>query len=58
MLESAKGNIFGRIILFDFLYGAEDGSELHPSMNLITYCNILRRWSSSQWTELLSKYIF
>ena len=57
-LESKKGNYFYENFITDFLYGAEDGSELHPSMDEITYHNILRSWTSSQWTAILSKYVF
>ena len=58
VLESAKGGYFSSDIITDFLYGAEDGSDLHPSMDEITYLNVLRSWTSSQWTDLLSKYVF
>ena len=56
-LEGSKGDYFSGDIINDFLYGAEDGSELHPSMDEITYYNVLRSWTSSQWTTLLSKYV-
>jgi len=57
VVEGSKGGHFSRDIISDFLYGAEDGSELHPSMDEIRYYNILRSWTSSQWTTLLSKYV-
>ena len=56
-LESEKGDYFSNTIICDFLYGAEDGSELHPSMDRMRYSNILRSWTSSQWTALLSEYV-
>lgn len=56
-LESAKGDTFSGTIITDFLYGAQDGSELHGSMDEIKYYNILRSWTSDQWTALLSKYM-
>ena len=54
-LESSKGGHFSENVITDVLYGAEDGSELHPSMDKITIYNILRTWTSSQWGALLSK---
>lgn len=57
-LESAKEETFSSTIITDLLYGAEDGSELHRSMDEITYYNILRGWTSSQWISLLSKYVY
>ena len=56
-LESSRGDFFSDAIINDFLYGAEDGSELQASMVGITDYNTLRSWTSSQWTELLS-YVF
>lgn len=57
-LESAKGDYFSHTIISDFLYGAEDGSELDRSMDEIRDHNILRSWTHSQWAALLSKYVF
>jgi len=57
-LETSKGDYFVSNIIDDFLYGTEDGSELHPSMDETKYYNTLRSWTSSQWTALLSKYVF
>lgn len=57
-LEDTKEGYFSTTIICDFLYGAEDGSELDPAMDEIMYYNILRSWTSSQWTALLSKYVF
>jgi Zn-dependent M16 (insulinase) family peptidase len=56
-LESSKGDVFSTTIIADFLYGAEDGSELPGSMDKMTHYNILHTWTSSQWTALLSKYV-
>ena len=55
ILETSKGGHFSKNIITDVLYGAEDGSELHSSMDEITIYNILRTWTSSQWGALLSK---
>jgi Zn-dependent M16 (insulinase) family peptidase len=56
-LESAKGDTFSGNIITDFLYGAEDGSELRPSMDEINYYSTLRSWTSDQWTKLLFKSV-
>ncbi|PBK77299.1 hypothetical protein ARMSODRAFT_874850 [Armillaria solidipes] len=55
-LESAKGDTFSTNIITDFLYGAEDGSELKDSMDEINQYNEIRSFSSKQWTDLLKKY--
>jgi len=55
-LESAKGDTFSGSVVSDFLYGAEDGSELKSSMDDISEYFILRKWDSKQWTDLLQKY--
>nr|GAT54909.1 predicted protein [Mycena chlorophos] len=55
-LESAKGDTFSGTIIADFLYGAEDGSDLEASLDEIRQYAALRTWSSGQWTELLQKY--
>ncbi|PPQ88654.1 hypothetical protein CVT25_010230 [Psilocybe cyanescens] len=55
-LESAKGDTFSNTIIYDVLYGAEDGSELQKSMDEINHYAQMRSWTSEQWTNLLSKY--
>ncbi|KZT72760.1 hypothetical protein DAEQUDRAFT_663389 [Daedalea quercina L-15889] len=55
-LESSKGETFSGNIIGDFLYGAEDGSDLKASMDDIAYFAELRTWSSDQWATLLKKY--
>ncbi|KAH9837131.1 Metalloenzyme, LuxS/M16 peptidase-like protein [Rhodofomes roseus] len=55
-LESAKGETFSGNVIGDFLYGAEDGSDLKASMDDIVYYAELRTWSSKQWTDLLRQY--
>jgi len=57
-LESSKGDTFSSTIIGDFLYGAPDGSELHPSMDEINQYSTLKAWSSRQWADLLQKYVF
>ncbi|KAJ8521451.1 hypothetical protein ONZ45_g1850 [Pleurotus djamor] len=55
-LESTKGDTFSTTIITDFLYGKEDGSDLHDSMDEINQYATLRKWTSDQWIGLLSKY--
>ncbi|RDB28821.1 hypothetical protein Hypma_015435 [Hypsizygus marmoreus] len=55
-LESAKGDTFSGTVITDFLYGAEDGSELKDSMDEIKQYAALRGWTSKEWTDLLEKY--
>lgn len=54
-IESSKGDAFSTIIITDFLYGKEDGSELRQALNEIDDYEILRKWSSKQWADLLKK---
>jgi Zn-dependent M16 (insulinase) family peptidase len=54
-LESAKGDTFSGTVITDFLYGAEDGSELGPSMDEMNQYAALRKWTSKEWTNLLQK---
>ena len=56
-LESAKGDTFSGTVITDVLYGAEDGSDLHSSMDEINQYNVLRRWTSSEWANLLQRYV-
>ncbi|KAJ7070954.1 Metalloenzyme, LuxS/M16 peptidase-like protein [Mycena amicta] len=55
-LESAKGDTFSGTVITDFLYGAEDGSELEASLDEIRQYAALRKWTSEEWTSLLQKY--
>lgn len=55
-IESSKGDAFSTTIIADFLYGKEDGSELPQALNEIDSYEILRKWSSKQWTDLLKKW--
>lgn len=54
-IESSKGDAFSKTIITDFLYGKEDGSELRQALNEIRGYEILGKWSSKQWTDLLKK---
>ncbi|KAJ6519911.1 Metalloenzyme, LuxS/M16 peptidase-like protein [Mycena sanguinolenta] len=55
-LESSKGDTFSSTVITDFLYGAEDGSELEASMDEINQFAEVRKWTSKQWTDLIQKY--
>ncbi|KAJ7254026.1 Metalloenzyme, LuxS/M16 peptidase-like protein [Mycena haematopus] len=55
-LESSKGDAFSSTVITDFLYGAEDGSELEASMDEINQFAEVRKWTNKQWTDLLQKY--
>lgn len=54
-IESSKGDAFSTTIITDFLYGKEDGSELQQALNEIDDYDVLRKWSSKQWADLLKK---
>ncbi|KAK2461846.1 hypothetical protein APHAL10511_006309 [Amanita phalloides] len=56
-LESAKGDTFSGTIITDFLYGADDGSDLDASMDEINHYAQLRDWTDQQWTDLLRRYL-
>ena len=55
MVESSKGDAFSSTIITDFLYGKEDGSELFQSLNEMDRYEVLRKWSSERWADLLKK---
>ncbi|TFK30528.1 cytoplasmic protein [Coprinopsis marcescibilis] len=55
-LESTKGNTFSGNIITDVIYGAEDGSELGPSMDEISQYEELRHWTNEQWISILKTY--
>ncbi|KAJ4001026.1 Metalloenzyme, LuxS/M16 peptidase-like protein [Lentinula boryana] len=55
-LESAKGDTFSGNVITDHIYGAEDGSELGPSMAEFETYAAVKEWTSIQWTGLLQKY--
>lgn len=57
-LESSKADTFANPVITDFLYGAEDGSELGPSLQEIERYAQLRKWTSQNWTDLLKKYVY
>ena len=57
-LESSQGDTFSGNVITDALYGAEDGSNLAPSMDEIKMFVELKQWTSQQWADLLRKSVF
>ncbi|KAI0036602.1 Metalloenzyme, LuxS/M16 peptidase-like protein [Vararia minispora EC-137] len=55
-LESSGGDNFSHAMITDFLYGREDGSDIEPVLNESRLNEQLRKWTSEQWVELLTKY--
>ncbi|KIO08194.1 hypothetical protein M404DRAFT_134459 [Pisolithus tinctorius Marx 270] len=55
-LESSKGETLSGALITDFLYGALDGSDLPDALDEMKYYNVLRTWSSKDWSNLLNKY--
>ncbi|KAH8102439.1 Metalloenzyme, LuxS/M16 peptidase-like protein [Cristinia sonorae] len=55
-VESSKGDTFSTTVIGEFLYGAEDGSELAPALDEISLYGELRKWSNEQWIALFKKY--
>lgn len=55
-LESSKGETLSGALITDFLYGALDGSDLPDALDETKYYDVLRTWSSKDWTNLLQKY--
>ncbi|KAL1708664.1 Metalloenzyme, LuxS/M16 peptidase-like protein [Schizophyllum commune] len=55
-LESSKGDAFSDSLITDFLYGAEDGSDIKRTLEEDTWYAQLKAWDSKRWTDLLSKY--
>ncbi|OCH95812.1 hypothetical protein OBBRIDRAFT_788022 [Obba rivulosa] len=56
-LETSKGDTFSSAIIADFLYGAEDGSELKDALNEFHEYAELRKWTNKQWTDLLANFV-
>ena len=54
-IDSLKGDAFSMTVISDFLYGKEDGSELHQALNELDRFDVLKKWSSKQWANLLKK---
>lgn len=54
-VEASKGDTFSGTVISDFLYGAEDGSNLSSALDEISGFNIVRTWTSDDWVRLLNK---
>ena len=54
-VESSKGDTFSGTVIADFLYGAEDGSNLSSALDDISRYDVLRKWTSNDWVQLLRK---
>lgn len=54
-VEASKGDAFSTTMITDFLYGAEDGSEMAGALDEITGYATLRGWTSQQWSDLLKQ---
>ena len=54
-VESSKGSIFLTPVIGDFLYGPEDGSELRQALSEINNFEVVKKWSSKQWSDLLKR---
>ena len=56
-LESDGGDAFTSTMIGDFLYGRLDGSQIEEALDQIKLYNLMRTWSSKQWTELIEKCV-
>lgn len=54
-VESSKGDTFSGTVITDFLYAAEDGSQLSPALDEISRYAELRKWTSDDWVRLLKQ---
>lgn len=54
-LESSKGDAFFGSVINDALFGAVDGSDLPEAFNEMSHYDVLRKWSSDDWVNLLKK---
>ncbi|KAI0094759.1 Metalloenzyme, LuxS/M16 peptidase-like protein [Irpex rosettiformis] len=57
-LESSKGDTFYGAVINDALYGAADGSDLPEAFDEMSYYDVLRKWSSDDWVNLLKKLYY
>lgn len=55
-LESSKGDTFYGSVINDALYGAADGSDLPDVFDEMSHYDVLRKWTSEDWVNLLKKY--
>lgn len=54
-LESDAGDALTYALLTDFLFGAEDSSQLSDSLNDIKRFKTLQNWTAADWANLLEK---
>ena len=54
-MENEKGDAFNMAVLLDALYGKEDGSELATACEDISCYTELKKWTNSDWTNLIKK---
>ncbi|KAG8859116.1 hypothetical protein FRB96_004686 [Tulasnella sp. 330] len=55
-LDGSGGDYFTSNIIGDFLYGANDGSDLAPLTAEMDRYKTLSSWTSEQWVQLLKQY--
>ncbi|KAH9064309.1 Metalloenzyme, LuxS/M16 peptidase-like protein [Lactarius vividus] len=55
-VESDGGDAFSSAMIANFLYGRLDGSQIEDSLDEIKDYNVLRTWSSKQWSDIINKY--
>ncbi|KAI9460971.1 Metalloenzyme, LuxS/M16 peptidase-like protein [Lactarius psammicola] len=55
-VESDGGDAFSSAMIANFLYGRLDGSQIEEALDEIKDYNVLRTWSSGQWSDIINKY--
>ncbi|KAH9082169.1 Metalloenzyme, LuxS/M16 peptidase-like protein [Lactarius deliciosus] len=55
-VESDGGDAFSSAMIANFLYGRLDGSQIEDALDEIKDYNVLRTWSSKQWSDIINKY--
>lgn len=56
-LESDGGDTFSNVLISDFIYGKEDGSEIAPALDEMREYEELKGWTSKQWTDLIQRFV-
>lgn len=54
-VESDGGDAFSTAMISNFLYGQLDGSQIEETVDEIKHYNVLRTWSSKQWSDIIDK---
>ena len=57
-VESDGGDAFSSAMISDFLYGHLDGSQIEEAMDEIKHYNVLKTWSSKQWSDIIDKCVY